>query len=69
MIKFVYDNVGIVFEYSPINGVDWIERKFDKDDNIVVSKTFYFSRKDFVEYEDEDDYEETVRFRFADLKT
>lgn len=68
MIKFVYDNVGIIFEYSPVNGVDWIERKFDEDDNIVVSKAFYFSKKDLVEYEDEDYYEETVRFRFAELE-
>ncbi len=68
MIKFIYDDVGIIFEYSPVYGVDWIERKFDEDDNIVVSKAFYFSRKDLVEYEDEDGYEETVHFRFAELE-
>ncbi len=68
MIKFIYDDIGIIFEYNPINGTRWIEEKFKEDDFIVISNTFYFEKHDLLEYKNEEQFDDIINFRFAELK-
>lgn len=67
MIKFIYDDLGIIFEYSPIYGINWIEKKFEENELVIVSKAFFFNKDSLIEGDDEDEFEEIVHFRFATL--
>lgn len=68
MIEFIQDDKGIIFKYNPINGTDWINNTFEQDENITISNTFYFKKQDLVTYEDNEQFNGYVYFRFAELK-
>ncbi len=43
----------ILLEYMPMNGIEWINEIFSKDDEITIKRTFTFSQQDSIESEEE----------------
>ena len=68
MIKLIRDEEGIVFEYTPISGVDYIEELFENDKIVKISNTFFFSSKEQIQDYDEDNTDDYIYFRFATIE-
>lgn len=62
---FIEDNK-LLIEYSPDNGVKWIDEIIKTDEEFTLKRTFTFRQQDFYEYNETDDSERTFVIGFIE---
>lgn len=62
---FIEDNK-LLIEYSPDNGVKWIDEIVKTDEEFTLKRTFTFRQQDFYEYNETDDSERTFVIGFIE---
>lgn len=62
---FIEDNK-LLIEYSPDNGVKWIDEIIKTDEEFTLKRTFTFRQQDFYEYNETDDTERTFVIGFIE---